>query len=118
VVFLIDFYGGFMKKYEIVKEHSDFDNVINKGKSYKCKSYYIYYKDNGLDNSRFGLAVSKKIGHAFLRNRIKRQLRMIIGNNKNVFQKGMDYIIIVRKHVLDIDYNEMQDELISVVKNG
>lgn len=105
-----------MKKYEIVKEKKDFDNIIHKGSYKKNKYFVIYNKDNNISYSRFGLAVGKKIGNAVTRNKIKRQVRMIINNNKILFKNGFDYIIMVKSPILDLKYSEMNDNLIELVR--
>ena len=105
-----------MKKYEIVKEHKDFDDIINTGKYKKGLYYIIYNKDNSLSISRFGIAVSKKNGHAVVRNYMKRVARMIIETNKNMFQKGVDYIIIVKRSALNVDYKALEEDIINIIK--
>ena len=62
------------------------------------------------------MAISKKIGKAHLRNKIKRQLRMLISNNKFLFSNGYYYIIMVKKGYLDISYSEKEKELINLIK--
>lgn len=105
-----------MKKYEIVKKNEDFNDIINSGRYLKNKYYAIYYKDGDKKEApKFGLAVSKKCGNAVVRNKIKRQLRMIIDNNKEIFSKGICYIIMVRKDILDISYKEMEEYLVNLV---
>lgn len=99
-----------MKKYEIVRSHEDFDNIIKTGKCIKNKYYIIYIKDNSVNYARFGIAVGKKVGNAVTRNRIKRQMRSIISNNKKLFSISKDYIIIIKKSILDVDYKTMENE--------
>ncbi len=101
-----------MKKYEIVKSHQDFDDVLKNGSSKKCIYVYIYNKDNNLNISRFGIAVGKKTGHAVLRNKIKRRYRMILNNNKNLFKKGKDYIIIVKRSAADASYEQLNKDIV------
>ena len=104
-----------MKKFEIVKEHKEFDNIINTGKYIKGTYYVIYNKDNK-EHKRFGIAVSKKFGSAVQRNRIKRQTRMILENNKNLFKNGFDYIIIVKRNALNVDYKHLEEDIQSIIK--
>lgn len=105
-----------MKKYEVVKEHKDFDEVIQKGR-YKNGSYFVIYnKDGKFEYPKFGIAVGKKVGNAVTRNKFKRQVRMIISNNKNLFQNNKDYIIIVKRNALDLNYHEMEQEIIRLME--
>ncbi len=106
-----------MKKFEIVKEHKDFDDIIQNSPYLKNKYYIIYYKERDLGFPRFGIAVGKKIGNAVTRNRVKRQIRALIDKNKKLFQNDRDYIIIVKKDFLNLSYQEATEELISLIGN-
>lgn len=105
-----------MKKYEVVKEHHEFDDIINTGKYIKNNLFVIYNKDSKFNYPRFGIAVGKKIGNAVTRNKVKRQVRMILTNNKNLFKNNKDYIIIVKKGVLSVSYEEMNNSLVSLIE--
>ena len=103
-----------MKKYEIVKENKYFNSIINTGKYNKGKYFVIYNKDS--ESKKFGIAVSKKYGNAVERNRIKRQVRMILDTNKNMFKNNKDYIIIVKRSAKDLSYNVLQKDIINIIK--
>ena len=105
-----------MKKFEIVKEHIDFDNIINTGKYIKGNYFIIYNKDNNLDYRRFGIAVSKKNGKAVIRNRMKRITREILNKNKNMFKNNHDYIIIVKRNALDVSFNVLEEDILNIIK--
>lgn len=105
-----------MKKFEIVKEHYEFDNIINKGKSIGNKVFSIYFLKHGEEYPKFGIAVGKKIGNAVTRNKYKRIIRNIIDNNKLLFKKDYDYIIIIKRKCLDLSFKELNDNLSELVK--
>jgi len=103
-----------LKKYEIVKKNDDFNDIINTGKFFRNKYYCIYYKDNNGNFPKFGLAVSKKCGNAVVRNKIKRQLRMIVDNHKNMFSVNKNYIIMVRKEIINLTFKDMELYLVNL----
>ena len=105
-----------MKKNEIVKKSQEFTKIIETKKRIYNKFYSIYYNDNNLNITRFGLSVGKKIGNAVTRNKIKRQLKNIIDKNKNLFKNNKDYIIIVRREILDCNFKEMEQQLLNLLK--
>jgi len=107
-----------LKKYEIIKKNSEFDDIIKTGAYLKNKYYYIYYKDSSFLYPKFGLAVSKKIGNAVERNKMKRQLRNIIDQNKKLFVGYYKYIIMVRSDILLTTYEEMEHNLVNLIKRG
>ena len=105
-----------MKKEDIVKNNREFDNIIKNGKYKKNKEFVIYYIDNDKENSRFGISVSKKIGNAVTRNYYKRIIRNICHKNKNLYSKGKDYIIIMRKGLTLLKFNEANDSFVDLIK--
>ena len=105
-----------MRKYETVKSKQDFNNLIHQGQFIKNKYYIIYYLPSNKPYNRYGIAVSTKLGHAVIRNKLKRQLRVIIHDNKKLFQISKDYIIMIRKTCLDLTFSEMNNEFINLMK--
>lgn len=104
-----------MKKKNIVKENRDFAKIINNGKKYWNDAYSIYCYKNDCGKYRFGISVSKKIGNAVTRNKIKRQIRMIVDKYKNVYSNDKDYIIIVRRNYINLSFLEADDKYIELI---
>lgn len=105
-----------MKKKEIVRSNKLFNDIIQKGKYSKNDNYVIYYKEKENINPNFGIAVGTKIGKAYQRNKYKRQIRNIIDNNKLLFPKNKDYIIIMKKACTKLNFEQMQKELINLIE--
>lgn len=98
-----------MKKINIIRKNEDFRNIIFNNKPFKYKDYIIYINKTDEQIYHFGISISKKICNAVGRNKIKRQLKDII--DKNIYEKNINCIIIVRKSILDRNYNEMEENL-------
>ena len=64
----------------------------------------MYYDDRVLGHARVGISVSKKIGNAVIRNKIKRQIRMMFIENFDNETYEKDVIVIVRKNYLQNSY--------------
>ena len=107
-----------MKKYEVVKKNDDFNDIINSGKRIKSHYFNIYYKDSHLDYPKFGIAVSKKFGHAVKRNKVKRQVRSLVDHHKNLFPNFKNYIIMIRKRVEDVSYSHLEQDFVQLLKKG
>ena len=105
-----------MKKINIIKSSDEYTEIINKGKTKKNKYYSIFYRNNKSSN-RYGITIPKKLGIAVLRNKTKRRVKNIIDQNKNTIQNGYDYVIIVKKGVLELTYIEMEKELLKLMQS-
>ncbi|MCI9092598.1 MAG: ribonuclease P protein component [Coprobacillus sp.] len=88
-----------MKKKYRIKKNEEFQAIIKKKKSIANQKYVIYYRNNN-EHLKVGISVSKKLGNAVVRNKIKRQMRMMV---QQVFDKTQkkDFIIIVRNKYLN-----------------
>ena len=104
-----------MKKINIIKSKFEFTEIIKNCKYQKNNYFIIYYRKNDTIN-RFGISVPTKTGKAHIRNKIKRRLKNIIDNNEIHIQKSFDYVIIIRKRLIELDYKEMEKNFISLIK--
>ncbi len=111
---MVFLYTVIMKKINVVKNNNDYQKIINNNKVYRNNCFVIYIDSNKLNYSRFGISVSKKIGNAVVRNYYKRIIRNICDNNFD-YHKNIDYIIILRKDCLKMNYQEIEDNLISLI---
>ena len=65
-----------MNKRQRIKKNEEFQQVFKNGKSFANRQFVVYcYRKEEQAEFRVGLSVSKKVGNAVTRNRIKRYLR-------------------------------------------
>lgn len=93
-----------MKKINILKKNREYNELITKGKRINSKEVIIYYNEEKINNYFFGFSVSKKLGNAVTRNKIKRQIKNIL-DQKN-YKNGFKCIIMVKKDFLNKTYEE------------
>ena len=75
----------------------DFEAVFREGVNTAFRYVVIYARPNGLKMTRLGLSVSKKVGKAVVRNRLKRLLRVAMRKGSEGLRLGYDFIVIARK---------------------
>ncbi|ADK69891.1 ribonuclease P protein component [Mycoplasma mycoides subsp. mycoides] len=106
-----------MKNKRVIKKNFEFQEIINYKKTIKNFCFIIYYKDNDQSYLKYGISVGKKIGNAVVRNKVKRQIRMILRQNINeIGTISKDVIILVRKSVLKLKYATLSKSLIKLIK--
>lgn len=104
-----------MKKINIIQKNEDYNRIIQTIKPYKYKEYMIFLeRNNKLNNYAFGFSISKKLCKAFMRNKIKRQLKSIL--DQKDYQKNFNCIIMVRKSILDKTYQEKEKVLLEALE--
>ena len=101
----------------VIKKRSDFLAMKGADKAHSA-SFLMLARANpqpGTENedlTRLGLTVTKKLGGAVIRNRIKRRLRAA---GREVFphsaKPGMDYVLVARKAAYDRNYAVLLDDM-------
>ena len=73
-----------------------------------ANSYVVLYaRKNGTDTNRVGITVSKKLGHAVVRNRVRRRLRDVYRLNEEKFRKGWDIVVVARSKAVTADFQKL-----------
>ena len=85
-----------MKKKYRIKKAGEFQTIIEHRKFVSCPSFVLYVKARKEEHSRIGISVGKKLGNAVVRNKTKRQVRMMFQEIYD-FDENFDGILIVRK---------------------
>ena len=104
-----------MKKKNIIQKEREFTDIINNYPFIKNEYIVIYYRNNK-ETNRYGISVPKKTGKAYIRNKIKRRIKNIIDLNEKNIQKPYDYVIIIRKRLLELNYQQIEASLITLIK--
>jgi ribonuclease P protein component len=75
---------------------------------------------NPNEGKRLGITVTKKVGNAVVRNRLKRLIREFFRRNKDLFPAGHDVVVMAKKNIPPLTYLEAQRELteLSTRKTG
>ena len=90
-----------MKFSESLKRNADFQNVYKNGKSYANRYLVMYVLENQTGRYRLGISVSKKVGNSIVRHRVTRLIRESYRLQEDMFNSGLDMVVIARKSAKD-----------------
>jgi len=106
------------KQYRLAKR-KDFGKVYRLGQSFANRQFVVYVlKNPGTEKMRAGVTVSRKLGTAVFRNRLRRQVKEIVRLNADRIAPGHDLVIIVRKGAVGLSYRELEKGLQHVLKRA
>jgi ribonuclease P protein component len=78
----------------------------------------LYARKNRTGCNRVGITVSKKLGKAHIRNRIRRRLREAYRLNESRFQPGWDIVVVARGKALDADFGDICKSYLALAKKA
>lgn len=108
-----------------IRKRIDFLKISKEGQKKFTKGFILQkvkrnnYKDKFLDKNfaRIGLTVTKRVGTAVVRNKVKRRLRSLSKEILTIMgKKNYDYVIIANKKAILMNYNELKKDLIEAIK--
>ena len=105
-----------MRFSESLKSNRDFKQVYSRGKSFANKYLVMYVLENGTDRNRLGISVSKKVGNSVVRHRVTRLIRESYRLHENIFNSGLDIVVVARVSAKDTGYAEIESALLHVSK--
>ena len=95
-----------------LKQNSDFRAVYARGKSAVSQRTVVYCRKNRRDQNRVGFTVSRKLGNAVTRNRVRRRLREIMRLHASSLRQGYDLILVARTRAVDADYGKLEADVL------
>ena len=105
-----------MKHSQSLKKNADFQNVYKCGKSFANRYLVMYVKENDLSTNRIGISVSKKVGNSVVRHRVKRLILESYRLHEDMFNSGLDMVIIARTTAKDKSYTDIKSAVIHLGK--
>jgi len=99
------------KREERILKKREFISLKLYGRRYYTKNFVVIIRENRGGITRLGITVSKRIGNAVKRNRIKRLIREFFRLNKQQIPKGYDLLITALKQNNAFAFFKVQEEL-------
>ncbi len=93
-----------------------FRRLYAKGKNQVTPHLALYARKNGGMTSRLGITVSTKLGHAVVRNRVRRRLREIYRIHESQFLPGYDLVVVARMRSVYAKYDELERSFLKAAR--
>ena len=78
----------------------------------------LYARRNRTDTNRVGITVSKKLGHAVVRNRVRRRLREVYRLNEARFAPGWDIVVVARTKAIHADFETLTNAYLQLAEKA
>lgn len=101
--------------FDMIKSDRNFRQIYKNGKSFANRNLVIYYIKNDTDDVKIGISISKKVGKAVIRNRLRRILKENLRQMKDIKQ-GYSIIFLVRVGSCSLTYKDMKGSIKHVLK--
>lgn len=108
-----------MKSRYRLKQNRDFRRVFQRGRSVATGKLVLYWYVNRTPSFRVGFSISKKVGNAVVRNRLKRRLRAcFLRLIPDLAEERSDFVVVCRKGAADASFEELWNDVIKLLKRA
>ena len=106
-----------MRGYSVIKKRSDF-LAANRGKRYATPGFVLLVLDRRDDSPaiRLGITITKKVGNAVIRNRMRRRFRALAQEMlADKGKAGADHILIGRDSGIERDFDALRADMVKAL---
>jgi len=107
-----------MKKTVSIKLNKEFKRLYYRGGSFVSREMVLYLIPNGLHINRLGITVSKKIGSAVIRNRVRRRIKESYRLTEQQLKCGYDLCFVARSRAVEADFKKLQASMTFLLKKS
>ena len=93
-----------------------FQRLYRKGTRSASPTLALYSRPNGRQQNRLGLTTGAKLGHAVVRNKLRRRLRAIYRLHEDEFRTGFDIVVVCRSASVTASYQPVSYTHLDVYK--
>ncbi|MDR1458318.1 MAG: ribonuclease P protein component [Puniceicoccales bacterium] len=104
-------------KSQKIRKNSDFETFRSVRACFDCDMFFVKALEGGdaAHRARFAVIVSKKVGNAVYRNRLKRIFREIFRLNQHRLVPGFDYLVVAKSGIID-RYDDLQELFLRIIQ--
>ena len=107
-----------LKRINRLKKRYQFNYVYKSGEHFSGEHMVLYVVSSKTKNIKVGLAVTKKIGKAVVRNRVRRQLREIIKKQVPALKQNNNIIVVARENITEASFEKLSNEFSRLIKKA
>lgn len=108
-----------MQKKLRLRNRADFSRVYRHGRSFANHQFVVYwFHKKDIEEFRAGISVSKKVGNAVVRNRMRRVVKEIVRHHAHEIVPHIDMVFIVRKGALSLPYKDLEKSILHVLRKS
>ena len=101
---------------EPLKQNHVFRKLYARGKNAVGPFLVVYAMRNGTGQNRLGVTASTKLGHAVVRNRVRRRLREIVRLNEPRLKTGYELVLVARSRAVGAEYRKLEKAYLTACK--
>ena len=99
-----------------LKSNRDFRRLYSRGRRAVCPTMAVYVRRGLPGQNRLGITVSKKLGNAVTRNKVRRRLREIYRLHEGELVSGRDIVVVARVRAAHVSYWTLDRDLMRLAK--
>lgn len=107
-----------LKRINRLKKRYQFNYVYKSGEHFSGEHMVLYLVSSKTKSIKVGLAVTKKVGKAVVRNRIRRQLREIIKKQVPSLKQNYNIIVVARDNITSASFETLTNEFSKLIKKA
>ncbi|MDP8974457.1 MAG: ribonuclease P protein component [Actinomycetota bacterium] len=90
----------------------EFERVYRKGSVYRGRLFSVHALPNTIGKPRLGLSVSKKVGTAVRRNKVRRRLKEVFRSSAEKLPGDLDFVVSARPAAAEATFEELNEEFL------
>ena len=107
-----------LKKINRLKKRYQVSYVYKYGEHVSGNYIVLYFTTSKTKTMKVGFAVTKKVGHAVVRNKIRRRLREIVKNQLQNLKQNYNIIVVAKDNITNARFDELANEFNKLIKKA
>ena len=105
-----------LRPVERLRRSSEYQRVFQHGKKLVSPTFVLYVLPTLELRSRLGMAVSRQVGNAVVRNRVKRRMRELFRRHKALLQPACDVVFVARRGAAEASLEEYTQQFLVLLR--